>query len=181
MSKFFVCLIVYIIFSSPKVISQELNLCEFDQKIKRSKVVKKYFIDKSSNDYLHLDFLQGVKKLILEEFSLDDFCNDSIVFVEIYGRESSGYFCSIFKSKDKIISYYSKRSYPITIEVLEDKTSADYIIEEVRKGNLIRLLEKGATSKLHPESHIYITIAILKGNEYDIKSYSTKFFLFKDK
>lgn len=177
MKKSLLFLFIFTIVLSPNLFCQKEDLLHFNEEIKRSKFLKSYFINKSSNDYLHLGFLQTSKKLMLDKFPLSYFSSDSIIFVEIYGRETLGYLCGVYTTGNKPISYYAERGNLIKIEILKEKTSADKIIEEIRKGNLFYLLKKGATSKIHPESYIYITIAVRKGCEYNIESYFTKSFL----
>ena len=177
MLRVLVYLLICMMLCSPTIYSQSIELNKFTEKVKRSKDLKTFFINKSSGDYLHSDFLYPAKKILLDKFTLDDFCKDSIIFVEMYGREASGYACSVFKTGDEVIHYYVKRNSPISVEFLNNN-SGDHIIEKVRKSQIQKILEKGTASLIHPESYIYITIAILKGDEYEIKSYRTNFFIF---
>lgn len=173
------CIVFFIggIFYSFSFFGQSnLQLKKIGDNIKKCKQIKEYFVERSSTD----DFRKKANQMILGELPLDYFSKDSLVFVEMYGGlESSGLSSSIYESgTSSLRTYYVQKKFPLELKKIKNKKYlSEYIIEEIRKGNLVKIKEEGDKSTLHPESYVYITIAVSDKNEYKIESYTTKFFI----
>lgn len=154
------------------------TLKKIENSIKRSNTLKEYFREKSLNkDYDF--FLQNCRSLVLDKLKIEDFNSDTIIFVEEYSRESSGYSCSVFKTNiPNNLSFYIRRKYPPELEYLkEGDLFSEYTIEEIRKGNIAEIIKKGNKSRLYQVVYLYITIARRRDDQYIIRSYSTKSFI----
>ncbi|NDV97297.1 hypothetical protein D0T84_20680 [Dysgonomonas sp. 521] len=154
---------------------------ETNNTMQRSKQIKDYFFNKSSVDYLHNVFLYEARKKLLNELKTSDYSMDSLIFVETYSQETPSYTCSVYKSDNiEYLNIYIEKKIPFKIEYLKpDRSLTQYVIKEIRKGNLDSILEQGKQSNIYPISYLYITIAIKQGKDYKMKLYTTKCFLIK--
>lgn len=91
---------------------------------------------------------------------------------------SPGYTCSFYRSGD--VNYetlFINRTNSKEEYIKPNKSLTQYVVKEIKKGNLDLILEKGKRSKLYPEDYIYITIATRKNKAYNIEFYTTKYFI----
>lgn len=188
MKKYLIILFIVLLYTTNSLIAQDLKglkqMREMNNNIQRSKQIKDYFLDKSSVDYLHNGFLYEARTKLLNELKTLDYGMDSLIFVEIYSEETPGYTCSVYKSDNiEYLNIYIEKKIPFNIEYLKpDRSLTQYVIKEIRKGNLDSILEQGKQSNIYPVSYLYITIAIKQGKDYKMRLYTTKcFHLKKDK
>lgn len=185
MKKYLIILFIGLLYSTNCLIAQGLKrldqMREMNNNIQRSKQIKDYFLDKSSVDYLHNGFLYESRTKLLNELKTSDFGMDSLIFVEIYSVETPGYTCSVYKSDSiEYLNIYIEKKIPFNIKYLKpDRSLTQYVIKEIRKGNLDSILEQGKQSNIYPVSYLYITIAVKQGKDYNMESYTTKFFHIK--
>lgn len=184
MKKYLIMLLIGLLHFTNCLIAQDLKgleqMKEMNNNIQRSKQIKDYFLDKSFVDYLHNGFFYDSRAKMLEELKISDFGKDSLIFVEIYSREapSSNYTCSFYKSGCAIYtSIYIERAENLKIEYLDSgKSFTQYIIDEIKKGNIDEIIKKGDKANIYPVHYIIITLVIKQNKDYKIQTYTTEYF-----
>lgn len=169
------------------LIAQDLTgleqMREMNNNIQRSKQIKDYLTHGHSKNYIYDGlFIEECRSKILKTFVISDYEKDSLIFVEFCSITSPGYTCSFYKSGDVDYKTLYINKGDLKEEYLgPNKSLTQYIINEIKKGNLDLVLEKGKESKLYPEDYIHVVVATKQGKDYDIRSYTTKYFILDNK
>jgi hypothetical protein len=187
MKKYLIILFIGLLYPINCIIAQNLKgleqIKEMNNNIQRSKQVKAYLTHGHSKNYLYDGlFIEECRSKVLRNLQLSDYERDSLVFVEFCSMTSPGYTCSFYKSGDTDYQTLYINKGDLKEEYLKsNKSLTQYIVNEIKKGNLDLVFEKGKKSNLYPEDYVHIIIAKRQGKDYKIESYTTKYFILDNK
>lgn len=175
---FFTCFLSNLIAQNTSRIEQ---ISELGNNVRREAQIKTYLMSNNLSSFIDYEFfLKESRQKILRDLDLNDYAKDSLIFVEYSSLISSGYACSYYKSGENDYSTLYINRGDLKEEYLSpNKSMTQYVLEQIKKGNLDLILELGKKEKLYPADNIYIVIAVRDGTDYTIKSYSPYYFIIK--
>lgn len=154
---------------------------EMNDNIQRSKQVKEYLTHGHSKNYMYDGlFIEECRSKVLCNFELSDYARDLLFFVEFCSMKSPGYTCSFYKSGNMDYQTLYINKGDLKEKFLEPNDSlTQYIVNEIKKGNLNLVLKQGEASQSN--NYVNIIIAKKQDKDYKIESYTTKYFILDNK
>lgn len=125
----------------------------------------------TSVNFLNLQEFSRSRELMLSTFSPDVIENDSVIILEYFADGIHGYYCTIYKSKDKFYRCYSAvrsiKKGVIYVDSLELSNIEDKILPMIIKGQLGEVKNRGDKTRLTPETKLVINILIKNKDQTD--------------
>jgi len=146
-------------------------------------VLKNTIRKSTSIKFLNLQEFNKSRELMLNTISPNVIENDSIIILEYFSDGVSGYYCTIYESKNKLCRrYFTDRSIKkgaIYIDSLRASNVNDEILPMIINGQLDEVKKRGDNSTLTPAASLIINIITKDANkkEFNKKTLVTQKFL----